>query len=57
MRDRKTGTRVPSPAYPSTKLPYAVDRWGVVHRISKAEKAITSRLLALPKLNEVRHAS
>lgn len=57
MKDRKTGTRFPSPPYPTATPAYSIDRWGIVHRISKAEGAVARRLAALPKFNEVRHAS
>ncbi len=54
MKDRKTGTRFPSPTYPTANPPYVVDRWGVVLRISKAENAIARRIVTPAKFQEVR---
>ena len=54
MKDRKTGTRFPSPTYPIATPAYSVDRWGIVHRINKAENAVARRLAAVPKFSEVR---
>ncbi len=54
MKDRKTGTRFPSPNYPINAPSYSVDRWGIVQRISKAENAVVRRLAAIPKFSEVR---